>query len=204
MRAGVPRLAAMLAVTLTWACAGVAQAQEEVTSKTEGAKEKLDESLQAKVDVLPSRESELVELTRDYGTLQAAYTNLLTKREDSVMAANLEQRQIGEQFRVVDPASLPQKPYNEAQRVVVTFSGAGAGLALGLLLVVFLELKDSSFRTDDEVMAALSLPVLAMIPRMASPRERRRQMLRQRAMDAAGVVVLATVAVVVVLWRLGS
>ena len=50
MRAGVPRLAAMLAVTLTWACAGVAQAQEEVTSKTAGAKEKLDESLQAKVD----------------------------------------------------------------------------------------------------------------------------------------------------------
>ena len=75
---------------------------------------------------------------------------------------------------------------------------------LGLLLVVFLGLRDSSFRTDDEVMAALSLPVLAMIPRMASPRERRRQMLRQRAMDAAGVVVLATVAVVVVLWRLGS
>src|SRR6185369_2338978 len=35
-------------------------------------------SLQAKVDVLPSRESELVELTRDYGTLQAAYSSLLT------------------------------------------------------------------------------------------------------------------------------
>src|SRR4051812_8765474 len=50
MRAGVPRLAVMLAVASTLACAGAAQAQEEVTSKTDGAKEKLDESLQAKVD----------------------------------------------------------------------------------------------------------------------------------------------------------
>src|SRR3954452_16971471 len=50
MRAGVPRLAVMLAVALTWACATAAQAQEEVSSKTDGAKEKLDTSLQAKVD----------------------------------------------------------------------------------------------------------------------------------------------------------
>src|SRR4051812_35878132 len=50
MRAGVPRLAVMLAVASTLACAGAAQAQEEVTSKTDGAKEKLDASLQAKVD----------------------------------------------------------------------------------------------------------------------------------------------------------
>src|SRR3954452_7580541 len=50
MRAGVPRLAVMLAVASILAGAGVAQAQEEVTSKTDGAKEKLDDSLQAKVD----------------------------------------------------------------------------------------------------------------------------------------------------------
>jgi hypothetical protein len=48
MRAAVPRL---LGVTLAiWACAGVAQAQEDVTTRTDGAKEKLDAALQAKVD----------------------------------------------------------------------------------------------------------------------------------------------------------
>ena len=72
---------------------------------------------QAKVDVVPTRESELVELTRDYSTLQAAYTSLLTKREDSKIAANLERRQIGEQFRILDPASLPERPYNQTQRM---------------------------------------------------------------------------------------
>ena len=102
----------------------------------------------------------LVELTRDYGTLQAAYTSLLTKREDSVLAANLERRQIGEQFRVVDPASLPERPYNETQRLAITFSGAGLGLLLGVLFVGVKEFMDSSFRSEDEVMATLSLPVL--------------------------------------------
>ena len=57
-----------------------------------------------------------MELTRDYSTLQAAYTSLLMKREDSMIAANLERRQIGEQFRILDPASRPEKPYNQMQR----------------------------------------------------------------------------------------
>ena len=128
-------------------------------------------ALQAKVDVLPSRESELVELTRDYSTLQAAYTSLLMKREDSMIAANLERRQIGEQFRILDAASMPEKPYNQRQRLGVMASGAAAGLALGLLLVGLLEVRDSSFRREEEVTAALSLPVLALIPVMSSPRE---------------------------------
>ena len=64
---------------------------------------------QAKIEVVPSRESDLVELTRDYSTLQTAYASLLTKREDSKIAANLERRQIGEQFRIIDPAVAARK-----------------------------------------------------------------------------------------------
>ena len=86
---------------------------------------------QAKVDVVPTRESELVELTRDYSTLQAGYASLLMKREDSKIAANLERRQIGEQFRVVDPASLPEKPYNQLQRLGAMASGPVCRLGTG-------------------------------------------------------------------------
>ena len=69
---------------------------------------------QAKIDAVPTTESELVELTRDYSTLQAAYGSLLMKREDSLIAANLERRQIGEQFKILDAASRPEKPYNQS------------------------------------------------------------------------------------------
>jgi len=159
---------------------------------------------QVKVDIVPTRESELVELTRDYSTLQLAYVSLLTKREDSVIAGNLERRQIGEQFRLLDVASLPGRPYNELQRLGVMASGAAAGLVLGLLVVGLLEYRDSSFRSEDEVMKALSVPVLALIPVMSSDRERRAAKWRGWAMDVGGTAVLLAAGAVLVFWRLQS
>jgi polysaccharide chain length determinant protein (PEP-CTERM system associated) len=87
-------------------------------------------SYQGKVDAAPTRESELVELTRDYSTLQSAYASLLMKREDSMIAANLERRQIGEQFKILDPASRPERPANQMQRFQIMASGAAAGFEL--------------------------------------------------------------------------
>jgi uncharacterized protein involved in exopolysaccharide biosynthesis len=119
---------------------------------------------QAKVDVVPTRESELVELTRDYATLQATYTTLLAKREDSTLAANLERRQYGEQFKVLDPASMPEKPFNSAKRMFATAAVGVSGLLFGVVLIGLLEFRDSSFRTEEEIVRVLSLPVLAVVP----------------------------------------
>jgi protein tyrosine kinase modulator len=159
-------------------------------------------SYQNKVEVVPTRESELVELTRDYGTLQVAYGTLLTKHEDSKIAANLERRQIGEQFRILDPAALPERPYNQVQRVAAMAAGAVVGMVLGLLLVGFLEYRDSSLRREEDVVRILTLPVLALVPFMASRRERRAQRFRALAVNlTAGVALLGSLAVVVA-WRL--
>ena len=159
---------------------------------------------QTKVDAVPSRESELVELTRDYSTMQTAYASLLMKREDSVIAANLERRQIGEQFRLVDAASRPERPYNQLERLGVIASGAAAGLVLGLLGVGLLERRDSSFKSADEVLKTLSLPVFASIPAMASDREYRTAKRRRWAMDAGGTALLFAAGAVLVLWRMQS
>ena len=159
---------------------------------------------QAKVDVVPTRESELVELTRDYSTLQSAYSSLLMKREDSVIAANLERRQIGEQFKLLDVASLPEKPYNQLQRLGVIASGSVIGLVLGLLAVGLLEYRDSSFRREEEVQKVVSLPVLALIPVMSPGHERRIARRRGWAIDIAGTAVLLAAGVVLVLWNLRS
>jgi polysaccharide chain length determinant protein (PEP-CTERM system associated) len=157
---------------------------------------------QAKIEVLPSRESDLVELTRDYGTLQAAYASLLTKREESKIAANLERRQIGEQFRIIDPASLPERPFNQAQRLGVIASGAIAGLALGLLLVGVLEFRDSSLRNEEDVLRTLALPVLALVPFMASDRQRRARRRRTVVVNFTAAMALLGSMAVIVLWRM--
>lgn len=157
---------------------------------------------QGKVDAAPTRESELVELTRDYSTLQTAYTNLLMKREDSLLAANLERRQIGEQFRILDPASRPERPFNQMQRFGIMASGAGLGLALGLLIVVWREYTDSSFRGGDEVERVLSLPVLALIPMLVSESEQRAARRWTAFKDLAGGALVAASVAVVVVWQL--
>ena len=159
---------------------------------------------QAKVDVVPTRESELVELTRDYGTLQAAYMSLLAKREDSKIAANLERRQIGEQFRILDPASLPEKPYNQQQRLGMMAAGAIGGAVFGLLIVGFLEYRDSSLKKEIDVVRTLSLPVLALIPMMASAGERRKAQRRMWALNIVAGIALLGSAAILALWRHGT
>jgi polysaccharide chain length determinant protein (PEP-CTERM system associated) len=161
-------------------------------------------SYQANVSVLPTRESELTELTREYNTMLTYYNSLVMKREDAAIAANLERRQIGEQFSLLDPASRPDKPYNELQRLGVLSGGAFTGLVLGLLLIALREYRDASFRSKDEVVKVLSLPVLATIPVMVSVRERRAAFRRMRALDIGGSALLLASVAIVVVWRLYS
>ena len=146
---------------------------------------------QHRVEATPTRESEMIELTRDYSTLQALYGSLLTRREDAKIAANLERRQIGEQFEVIDAARLPERPFSPDRSMLNTI-GLGAGAAVGLLLVALLEYRDRSFKTDDEVTSVLALPVLAVVPLMRSDAEKRRARVRTALVS---VVFGATVAV---------
>ena len=128
---------------------------------------------QKRVELAPTRESELTELTRDYTTLQAQYTSLLSKKEESQISANLERRQIGEQFKLLDPARLAEKPFSP-NRPRINALGLAGGLAVGLVLIALLEVRDTSFKTDDDVLMVLGLPVLAVVPLMRSRGERRR------------------------------
>ena len=155
---------------------------------------------QARLEQLPTRESELTELTRDYGTLQASYQTMLTKREDSVVAANLERRQIGEQFRVVDPARVPQVPISP-NRLMINAIGAALGLLLGLGTAVLRELFDSTMRTDLEVGGSLGLPTLAMIPVVSTQSDRRR-ITRRRRLEMLAVIAAVLAAGAAAYWKL--
>jgi len=154
---------------------------------------------QARVEAAPKRESELIELTRDYTTLQQLYTGLLAKREDSKIAANLERRQAGEQFRILDPARVPEQPFSP-NRTRMNLMGAIAGLALGLGLVALLEYRDTTLRTDDDVLSTLNLPVLAVIPLLVTSVDDRRQKRRRWAAVAAAASVMV-IGTAVVVWK---
>jgi len=121
---------------------------------------------EGKIASVPSRETDLTALMRDYETLKKSYEDLLARQQESNIAANLERRQIGEQLRIVDPASFPERPSNQKERLAALLGGGIGGLLLGVLMVGFLEYRDSSFKTEDDVARVLALPVLALIPVM--------------------------------------
>ena len=146
----------------------VAQAREE-----EKRLRAENDNLQKRIDAVPARESEMTELMRDYQSYTQSYNGLLAKRQESKLAANLQRGQEGEQFKVIDPARIPERP-TSPNRPLINLGGMVAGLVVGLALVGLLEYRDQSFKTDDEIIGLLALPVLAVVPVMESYSERRR------------------------------
>jgi capsular polysaccharide biosynthesis protein len=63
----------------------------------------------------------------------------------------------------VNPASLPDSP-SSPNRLLFAGGGLGAGLALGFGLALWLELRDKSIRTEEDVVAALEMPMLVSVP----------------------------------------
>jgi hypothetical protein len=124
------------------------------------------------------------------------YSSLLLKKEDSKLAANLERRQIGETFKLLDPARVPERPF-KPNRQLFYLAGIVIGLGIGLGIIALLEYRDHSFRSDREVTRLLALPVLALVPVMQSDAERRRSFRRSVAANVAlGTTVTACLAVV--------
>src|SRR5215472_1883446 len=119
--------------------------------------------LESHIEASPMVELQLKELTRNYQSALDFYNDLLKKRDNSAMARDLVHQQEGEQFRVLDPASLPTSP---SFPKMLTFAGGGFGGGAGLALVILylLMAMDKTLHTEREVEMYLKLPVLASVP----------------------------------------
>ena len=144
---------------------------------------------QRRIEAVPGIESEWTALTRDYDTQQATYKDLLSKSEAAKVAVDLENRRIGENFRVLDPPRVPVKPISP-KRIQISGGGFAVGLVIGLLLTALLELWDASFRTEADVTALLSLPILATVP-FVETQEEKRVRVRYRLIATSGAAVFA-------------
>ncbi|NOT28698.1 MAG: hypothetical protein HOP16_21660 [Acidobacteria bacterium] len=158
--------------------------------------------LRAKVEMAPSREAEATELMRDYDSLDEQYRTLLGRAQQSRIAADLERRQIGEQFRLIDPARLPVRPFSP-DRTRLNIMGAMGGLLFGLALIALIEYRDTSFRSEEDLTASLMLPVLAVIPAMLTRPERRRAKRRRLVTVSASMFVMAS-AIAVIVWKMDT
>jgi polysaccharide chain length determinant protein (PEP-CTERM system associated) len=119
----------------------------------------------ARAEKSPFREIDLGQITQQYNQTKESYQTLLKKQEEAQQAENLERRQKGEQFRVIDPAKPPVTPFKPNILMILPI-GLILALGSGLGLAFLREMMDRSFRDPDDVEATLGLKVLANIPRI--------------------------------------
>jgi polysaccharide chain length determinant protein (PEP-CTERM system associated) len=117
---------------------------------------------QQRVEDAPRAEQELASLTRDHHLLQQNYLQLLNKKIDAEMAERLEQRWKGEQFRVLDPAFLPEEPYSP-KRGMIALIGLILGLLAGLATAYVGEFLDSSIKGVKDLDVLAPLPLLGLL-----------------------------------------
>jgi polysaccharide biosynthesis transport protein len=152
------------------------------------------QSYEGKVDAAPIREQQLVELTRNYDTSKLHYQALLDKSFNIAMAADLEENQKAERFRVLDPARVPEKPVKPPRKKLIPVSALFA-LGLSILCALIKEELSPAVKTETELKSLLpsGVRVWGFIPRIAITSDTLRA--RRWAISASLICLLLCVAI---------
>ncbi len=145
---------------------------------------------QQRIENTPKRESDLLSLQRDYDNIKASYDSLVQRKLEAEIAVNMERKQKGEQFRILDSAKLPQKPISpDVMRFLLVSVVAGLGIGGGL--VFLLDYFDNSIRKQDVLETDIGIPVLSTIPRIYRAADKRWIRINQ-VMTALSILVAVT------------
>jgi polysaccharide chain length determinant protein (PEP-CTERM system associated) len=147
---------------------------------------------EGRVESAPRRQYEVEQLSRGYDMVKERYQTLLKRYEDAQLAANLEQGQATEQFRVLDRAIPPRQPaapdrlWLAVLGIVMAF-----GLAVGAVLAA--DRLDTTFHTADDLRAFVDVPALVAIRRVVTRAELRQQRRRFALVTVSAIVGLILV-----------
>jgi succinoglycan biosynthesis transport protein ExoP len=183
--------------------AQITKIDQEIDEQT-----KLQPQLQQQIDFHASKleqepvfEQQVAGSMRDYDTLRQHYNQLLDKKLSAEMATQLESRQKGERFEILDRAQVPSHP-SGPNRLLFSLAGLFGGLLGGIGLAIFAELSDNSVRNERDAADIFGMNVLAGIPYVVTQHQLRRN--RFRLAGAFVAIVFGSVAMGVVFGYLGQ
>jgi polysaccharide chain length determinant protein (PEP-CTERM system associated) len=146
---------------------------------------------QSKLEAIPVREQEVTSLVRDYEMTKAHYAQLEGLALSAETATQLEFRQKGERFLVLDPAVTPEKP-SSPNRPLLDAAGALAGLLLGLVVAMSPEIFGMTIIGPQDITSTSNLTILEIIPVIKTHADE--VIRRRRIVFALASAVVATVA----------
>jgi uncharacterized protein involved in exopolysaccharide biosynthesis len=156
----------------------------------------------AKLEAIPLREQQIVDLVRDYEISKAHYGQLLNSLNNAETATQLEIRQKGEKFSVLDPAQPAERP-SSPNRALLNGGGCLAGLGLGILLALLTEFMGMSITSSEQIVEATGIPVLEVIPVIQTFTDRvvRRRRIIIAMASIVALTVLASGAAILIHYR---
>lgn len=158
---------------------------------------------QHRLNLTPVREQQLTDLLGQYQLAKKNYDDLYAKRTESALATDLQKNQQGQQFRVIDPANLPTKPFTP-NRLKIALGGIAGGLAVGVGLAFFMEIRDTSLHSEKELRASFNHRIVMGIPLFVVTREQRMRFVRSVMQWGTGAILaLAVLAAEYYVYRRG-
>jgi polysaccharide chain length determinant protein (PEP-CTERM system associated) len=154
------------------------------------------------VEQTPKREQELQKLLRDYSSIQNVYTSVLDRRLEAELSVNMEKKQKGEQFRVLDYAIRPEKPISpNVRNAFFIYLGAGCAIAGGVIYLFFM--LDNAVRRKEDIEDLFDLPVLVEIGAIKQPGDQLRKKIQALGLVAASSYIVVIIGIFMMLEFLG-
>jgi hypothetical protein len=141
---------------------------------------------------------ELDAIKRDYDALDTEYHGLLKKQSSAQLRETLEKRHKDERLRLLEGADLPKKPI-WPNRIAVGVFGVVFSFIAALGLPFGLYFTDTSFKEPAELQSEYGLSVVATIPAIKAPADRRARVIRAAFVSSAGMLLIAAA-----IWTFGN
>ncbi len=140
-----------------------------------------------RIEETPRVELQLQELTRDYSTVKKYYETLLTKKMNAQLSENLENKQKGEQFELLDPASFSKIPFTPDRPRIMLY-GFMVALIIGFGGPFLIEFLNKTIRNSGEFKEFFDIPILVSLPLIMTDREEGKRRMR-KTLILGGLVV---------------
>ena len=166
---------------------------ERQLQRQTGAQPELNRSASGAAVPAAPRDAGSARLARDYVSLRDSYKDITTRLQKARLEAEVIESGEVARFRIVDRANLPEMPVWPNRRLLV-FISALIGLVLGIGSFLCLTLrKVTSVKDAVDVSYYTGLPLLGMVPHIATPAEKALRTTRQKLWFVVGTVVGAVV-----------
>jgi polysaccharide biosynthesis transport protein len=128
-----------------------------------------------RIEKAPFVEKEYNDLTRDYNTTKQKYDETMNKLMGANVAKGIEEGHHGQRFEIKNYAYLPKKPF-KPNRLRIILIGFVLASGLGLSFAALQEGLDNSIKTEKELNKLVSVPVLTVISKVETQKEKSRKL----------------------------